>query len=558
LIFGAYPYPLFVTILLYGSVRPPNAALCGPPIAKVKYVISRQKLEVCLLAGAVAVSRFAFRSHDLYDLDSVNFALAIGRFDPRVHQPHPPGYFLYICLGRLLNYVVHDANLALVILSILASIATVVLIYKLALDWFGPRAATFAGLLFLFSPLAWFHGTVALTYSVEAAASALMGLLCWQIDRGNHKFVLPTAIALGIAAGVRPSSILFLGPLFLLSLRHVPLKQILLGIAALGVTAAAWFLPMIQASGGFANYFGALESLWRMVPSKDTVFNSSPVTSVARAIIIVFIYFLCFGAASLAPLGAQYAAAPADRSKKVFTTVWIVPALCFFTLIFLKLVNSGYLLLVAAPACIWLGAWVADWYETAAWPRTLKYALIALCMGLNVFIFLAFPAYCSYRSVRHFEAELNQTESALPQLGAPDGLLIVAFDNHFLGYRHAGYYLPGYLTLEYPEATLLEGKRIFAMKGRDSFLLSKLPPAQYSRFVLFPLPAGEGEYAQYLEKVTKLLPTKDLTSVDLEGHKFVTAPIADLPLLFPDAVTPSTLDLAPKVYTPRTTPPTNP
>jgi hypothetical protein len=160
--------------------------------------------------------------------------------------------------------------------------------------------------------------------------------------------------------------------------------------------------------------------------------------------------------------------------------------------------------------------------------------------------------------VRHFETELTETQTALPQLGAPDALLIVAFDNHFLGYRHAGFYLPGYLTLEYPEATLIEGKRIFAMQGRESFLLSQLPAASYSRFVLFPLPAGQAEYVQYLEKVTKLLPTKDLTSVVLEGHKFVSAPIADLPLLFPDAAKAPTVDLAPKVYTPRTTPSTNP
>lgn len=37
---------------------------------------------------------------------AVNFALAIGRFDPRVYQPDQPGYFLYISLGRLLNFLV--------------------------------------------------------------------------------------------------------------------------------------------------------------------------------------------------------------------------------------------------------------------------------------------------------------------------------------------------------------------------------------------------------------------------------------------------------------------
>jgi hypothetical protein len=521
-------------------------------------VNSRQKLELWLFACAVAISRFAFRSHYLYDLDSVNFALGIRRFDPSVHQPHPPGYFLYICLGRLVNFVVHDANLALVIVSILAGIASVILIYMLALEWFGALAATFAALLFLFSPLAWFHGTVALTYSIEAAASALMGLLCWRIDRGSRGYILPTAIVLGITAGVRPSSILFLGPLFLYSLRQAPLKKILLGISALGVTIAAWFLPMIYASGGFAAYFGALESLWRMVPSKGTVFNSSPVNSLARAMTIVFIYFLCFGAASLAPLCAACIANALDRAKKLFTAVWIAPALCFFTFIFLKLVNSGYLLLVAAPACIWLGAWTAAWYEHARWPKWLKNALIASCVLANVFIFLAFPLYCSYGSVRHFEAELQSTQAALHQVGTPENLLIVSFDNHFLGYRHVGYYLPGYWTIEYPEANLLEGPRIFAMRGRDTFLLSGLPVASCTRFVLFPLPGGSAEYVQYLDNVKKLLPARDLTSVDLDGHQFVTAPIADLPLLFPRTALAPRQNLPGEVYTSRSTPLSHP
>ncbi len=519
---------------------------------------------MCLLAGAVALSRFAFRSRALYDLDSVNFALAIGRFDPRVHQPHPPGYFLYICLGRLVNLLVHDANLALVLVSILASVACSIFIYQLALDWFSPRAATFAGLLFLFSPLAWFHGTVALTYSVEAAASALIGLLAWRIDRGNWRLILPAALVLGIGAGIRPSSLLFLGPLFLYSLRRAPLTRILAGIAALGLTIAAWFVPMIRASGGLAAYFGALRSLWLMVPSKGTVFNSSPVTSVARALTIVFIYFLCFGLAVLAPLGATLSPPPNDpqpgdpqpdlKDKKIFTAVWILPALCFFTFIFLKLVNSGYLLLVAAPASVWLGAWAAAWFDHARWPRSLKWALIAASGLANILIFLAFPAYCSYRSVRHFEAELQSTVTALPQLGSPDNLLIVSFDNHLLGFRHAGYYLPGYVTIEYPEARLTEGTRIFAMRGRDTFLLSGLPATPCSRFVLFPLPAANPNYDQYLQKVDNLIPAKDLTVVVLGGHRFVTAPIADLSLLFPKSALAPPEPIPNVLYTPRATP----
>ena len=156
--------------------------------------------------------------------------------------------------------------------------------------------------------------------------------------------------------------------------------------------------------------------------------------------------------------------------------------------------------------------------------------------------------------MRHFEAELEQVETGVQQVGSPQNLLIVSFDNHFLGYRHAGYYLPGYLTLEYPEANLAQGSRIFAMQGRDSFLLTGLPTGSFSRFVLFPLPVGDDGYVRYVDNVKKLLPAKDLTSVVLDEHEFVTAPIADLPLLFPHAA------LAPRetapggVYTSRSIP----
>src|SRR5258707_11382865 len=212
---------------------------------------TRHRFEPWLLACMVAASRFAFRSHDLYDLDSVNFALAIQRFDPRVHQPHPPGYFLYICLGRLLNIAFRDANLALVVLGILASCGVALVIYKMTLDWFGPTAALFAGIFFLFSPLAWFHGIVALTYIVEAFFSGLLGYLCWRINCGRTGFILPAAIVLGISAGVRPSSLVFLAPLFLFSLRNTTPRQRWIGLAALVLTLTAWFLPMIAVSGGF-------------------------------------------------------------------------------------------------------------------------------------------------------------------------------------------------------------------------------------------------------------------------------------------------------------------
>jgi hypothetical protein len=186
---------------------------------------SRRTLDTAILIAATALTRFVFRSHYLYDVDSVNFALALQRFDPSVHQPHPPGYFLYVCLGRLANLLFHDANAALVGISIVFSCGAVAMIYVLAHNWFGRNAAVFAGLIFLFSPLAWFHGTVALTYVVETFFSALTGYLCWRIYRGSARCILPGAMVVGMAAGFRPSSLLLLGPLLLFSFRNANRKQ---------------------------------------------------------------------------------------------------------------------------------------------------------------------------------------------------------------------------------------------------------------------------------------------------------------------------------------------
>lgn len=498
---------------------------------------SKRWLDISLLTGSVAVTRYVFRSHYLYDLDSVNFALGLQRFDPRVHQPHPPGYFMYECLGRMLNAVVHDANLALVLLSILSSCGAVVAIYRMALDWFDERTAKFAGALFLLSPLAWFHGTVALTYIVEAFFSALLGHLCWRVFCGSKGFLLPAAIILGLSAGIRPSSLLFLGPLFLFSQHKEPLKRKFVALAALLLTLISWFLPMILASGGFNAYLRALLFLWQTVPGKTTVFNSSPATSIARAFTIVFIYFLGFGAASIVPLQAMRRtttnSTPFDPRKKAFTIAWIAPALCFFTFIFLKFVNSGYLLLLSAPACIWLGHWASEWYGNSSWRRSLKFGVIGACAAANVAIFLLSPFYCSYRSVRQFEAEMNSVQTALPQVAPAENTVIVSFDSHFLGFRHAGYYLPGYVTVEYPEVKLRRGVRVFVMHDRDTRLLSALPVASYSRFVLFPLPNGSASYRDYLKTVEQKLPQQDLETIHAGGHDFVIGPISDLHLLFP-------------------------
>jgi hypothetical protein len=220
----------------------------------------------------------------------------------------------------------------------------------------------------------------------------------------------------------------------------------------------------------------------------------------------------------------------------IFTLVWIGPGLLFFTFIYLKFVNSGYLLALAPPACAWMGLWASTWYANLHWSRALKIVAIGGCAAANTMIFVCAPVYCSYGEVRRFEAELRNLIAVLPQIASPRETLIVGFDSHFLGYRHAGYYLPDYLTVQFPAVQLASGTRVFAMQYRDTRLETGIPATPVHDFVLFPLPLGASEYSNYMALVRKRFPPGELRTLTRGGHEFAVGPIADLGVLFPGAV----------------------
>ena len=312
-----------------------------------------RNFDTAAFAVAVALTRFIFRSREPYDLDSVNFALGIARFDPRVHQPHPPGYFLYVCCGRLLDRFVHDPNLALVLLSIAASCGAVVFIYRLALRWSGQLAARFAALLFLLSPLTWFHGIVALTYGVEAFFSALIGYLCWLIFRGDHRWIPVTGLVLGISAGVRPSSVLLLGPLFLLALYRTPIRSKVTrsccsGTRGRGMVSAdafgKWRAPRLLLRSGFPVALSAVEN-------HDLQFVASQFDS-ARHDDRLHLPADLRGGFSGSGYRPEKHSGEVPRIPVQRRLDRTSPMRFHLYLIYLKFVNSGYVLLLAPAGCV--------------------------------------------------------------------------------------------------------------------------------------------------------------------------------------------------------------
>src|ERR1700704_2668271 len=53
-----------------------------------------------LVAVIYLAAHLPFLAPSLEDIDSINFALGLRAFNPALHQPHPPGYPVYMALGH--------------------------------------------------------------------------------------------------------------------------------------------------------------------------------------------------------------------------------------------------------------------------------------------------------------------------------------------------------------------------------------------------------------------------------------------------------------------------
>jgi MFS family permease len=396
-------------------------------------------------------TRVPFRSRLLYHWDSVQFALALGKYDITVHQPHPPGYFLYVMIGRFINLFIKDANNTFIFISILFSGLAVVTIFYFGKEIFDKKIGILAAAIAIASPNMWFHGEVALTYIVEAFFSTFVALLCWRTLKGDHKYVWFSAIAIGIAGGVRQNTMVFLLPLWLFSVKGVPIRKVLLSLGLLGIICLLWFVPMIWMTGGWGAYHGAFKQLWLFNTGLVSVFEkgwgSFKMFSSALYNFVVYglgagIFILCVAAFSLIRykrLGSL------DIEKVFFFSLWIMPSVLFYLLIFIHPANPGYVL-IFLPA-LFIVTSVSIEYVSDDLKRFIKrdfsklIALTIIIVNIYLFFFSRYPV--SYREIRDHDRNLSIMLEGIKTFN-PKTTAIFAEPYVFYGFRHIMYYLPEY------------------------------------------------------------------------------------------------------------------
>jgi hypothetical protein len=221
----------------------------------------RLRLAAFVAAVVAVLVRIPFAARRMWDHDSIQFALGVERYDLAAHHPHPPGYPLYIAILKLFRMAGVEPLQGMVALAILAGGVGAAAILLLATRLSGGKMAVgiFAAALFATDPLLWFYGELPLLYAVEGGLAVVIAAAVLRMGEGRAAFYGAVAL-FALVGGLRQSTMVLLAPLFLYGVwrawraGRLPLPRIALG-AALGLgLVLAWFVPLCQQAGGYAEY----------------------------------------------------------------------------------------------------------------------------------------------------------------------------------------------------------------------------------------------------------------------------------------------------------------
>jgi hypothetical protein len=467
-----------------------------------------KRFDAIWCVGLVVVgilSRLPFITPILYHWDAINFTLALRQFNIALHQPQPPGYILYVLLGRLVYALVGDPNRALTGISIASSVIAALAVYGLAKRMFDTRVGAAASLLVLSGPLIWFYSEIAKPNIVDAPVVALAAFCLWEVLQGDDRYILPSAIVLGLAGGLRQQTLVFLAPLAIFAFHKKRFSQMLLGGAVTTLIFLASFIPMVVLSGGLAKYFAAVNNLESTFFTQTSIFMGGGV----RGLVSNVAKWVSFTVYSLLLAGLPLAVWPLVNLRSIpaafknvrtwYLAIWILPSILFYTLIHM---GSHGLIFTYLPAVLIMAALalvqIADRFHSKS--RPVLIGMLAVIVAANGLVFGVVPErpagnlhIVNWNTLAENNRFFSSRFDLIRKNFDPARTLILTEQ-----WRHSQYYLPDYFALSSPciSEDALGQQGLLYLTHQESYtelngssVQAALPP-NLEILVLFDGPAG--------------------------------------------------------------------
>jgi hypothetical protein len=414
----------------------------------------RRRAAYCiLLLAAVCLTRIPLAPKYLYYFDSVNFALALDRFSPALHQPQPPGYPLHVLFIRGLHKFIPKPEHVMIAAGILTASLALALLWLLGEAMFSAKAGFSAALLLLLNPAFWLAGLSNQVRLWLAVGSATVTLACWRALTGadGARAFLAACGLLGCAAGFRPGIALFLSPLLALTGWRLALgmRQWLAGALALLATALPWMLVTVDASGGWKPYFRLLgEYVSREFSAGSLAFGAS--LPQAANMLQAALIWNGLGVLSWAWAVGLLPRFPRPGLRGVILALWLAPAFLFHAVIHVG--DPDHTLITVSALCLVGGAVLAEISHQLTHTGWLIANGFALAINATVFFLpmSGLPGAMGFRAVEYVDRATRETIDAIRKLSSSGPLNIVCH-RCFVTHRHLSYYFPENTLLLLPE-----------------------------------------------------------------------------------------------------------
>ena len=224
----------------------------------------RERWIVVALSILIALTRLIALSHSMWDWDEGLFSLALHDYNVALHHPHPPGFPLYVAVGRAMRLLIHDDFRALRTVVLIASMFLFPAMFALARAMKFPFAiAASAGVLFAFLPNVWYYGGTAFSdvFNLVLLIAALALLFGDRLLLGTVVFALSLL--------VRPQNVLCAYPWFLAAWRRRQRWRDVVAAAAIAVVIVAIGYGTAAKVTGFDAYIAAVRGHQHYVATVD-------------------------------------------------------------------------------------------------------------------------------------------------------------------------------------------------------------------------------------------------------------------------------------------------
>jgi hypothetical protein len=390
-------------------------------------ITPRQRMVITVVELVCAASRFLAMARSLWDWDEALLCLGMRSYDVTRHHPHPPGFPVYIALGRIVRTVLHSDFRALQAVNLIAGMLVFPAILFLARELRLPFvSAAIAGALCAFFPNVWFFGGGAFS---DIPSLVLVVFAVGFLFRGcrDANAYLIGAVLLALAAGIRPQNFLIgLAPGILATWyrARAAWRDVIFAALVGMVTVGVAFGGAMAATGGSKPYLQAAKEHGEYITRVDS-FRSPDRPPLWRLFDRFFIkqyQSLALGFITSILVAIAIVGAIASRDRAIG---WLALSFGPFAILAWMMLDRYSINRFSIGYCPLFAILAADGIRrlTRAWPRAEPIAGAALIAS---FFFWTLPALATVRET--VAPSLLAVEAVTQHLDPRAGQLFVARD----------------------------------------------------------------------------------------------------------------------------------